>query len=115
MEFALTLPVFLALLFAIVDLSLYFFHQSALDLATRAACRAGASAATESAARAVFATTLLRAGSACEGCSLELRPFGEDPTAGIACSATRPLSPVLGLSVRPVVLRSRASAHVDAP
>jgi Flp pilus assembly protein TadG len=117
LEFALTLPVFLALLFAIVDLSLYFFHLSSLDLATRAACRAAsrAPAPAEAEAREVFAATLSRAGSACGECALEVRAFGEAPLEGVACMATRPLAPVLGLSVRPVTLRARASAHVDAP
>ena len=123
-EFALILPVFLALLAGVLDYGWYLFQQAGLDAATQAGCRAGALvdpgeegmdlAAAAAVAEGEIARSLAAEGRPCEGaCTFEITPLGEVPAQALACTAQREVAPLFGLSVRSRSLTARSVARFE--
>lgn len=117
LELALTLPVFLAFVFGVMDLAWYLYQQSTLESALLAGCRAGALVDAGSAVGEVDRVTrerLLQARATCEaGCAVEVVALGEAPVQLIACTATEELRPLVGLAVRPATLRATVTARPE--
>ena len=123
-EFALILPVFLALLAGILDYGWYLFQQAGLDAATQAGCRAGALVdpgedgmdlgAAAAVAEGAIARSLEAEGRPCEGaCTWDISVRGEAPTQALACTTQRAVEPLFGLSVRARMLTARAVTRFE--
>ncbi len=124
LELGLTLPVFLALLFALLDVSWWLWQQTNLDHAARAGCRAAsrvdagpdgaALGELQAAAGTAVEATLTAARAPCEGaCSVDVVLEGDAPVRAVTCTVTRTLEPLVGLAVRPRAQVARASAWLE--
>ncbi len=123
-EFALVLPVFLALLAGVLDYGWYLFQQAGLDAATQAGCRAGALVdpgedgmdlgAAAAVAEAEIARSLAAEGRPCAGaCTFDVTVIGAVPAQALACTTRREVEPLLGLSVRARSLVARSVARFE--
>jgi Flp pilus assembly protein TadG len=124
LELGLTLPVFLALLFALLDVSWWLWQQANLDHAARAGCRAAAQVNAgpggaalgdaQTVASATVEATLAAARAPCEGgCTVDVVFEGDAPVRAATCTVTRTLDPLVGLAVRPRAQVARASAWLE--
>ena len=124
LEFALVLPVFLALLAGLLDYGWYLFQQAGLDAATQAGCRAGALVdpgeadmdlgAALAVAEGEIARALAAGGSPCGGdCTYDITTEGAAPARSLRCTTRRSVAPLLGLSVRARSLEARSLARFE--
>jgi hypothetical protein len=124
LELGLTLPVFLALVFALLDVSWWLWQQANLDHAARTGCRAaaqvdaGPDGAAIGEAQAVAGATveaaLTAARAPCDGrCTVDVALVGAPPARALDCTVTRTLDPLVGLAFRPRAQVARASAWLE--
>jgi len=118
-EFALVLPVFLALLSGIVDFGWVFFQQTNLQAAVREGARMGAMTAT-TATTDPRAVATLRVGAALTEYSLDIDGgkvtavyAGSSPNLLLSVSATVPFRPLIGLTPTPETLTSSLTMLVE--
>lgn len=101
-EFALTLPFFLGLTFALIDFGWYFMHQAILDLAANRGCRAGAMVDpligdSHREAEDVIERTLMVLPTACGGaCDILIADVGEVPGRSLSCEIEAYYQPFVG-------------------
>lgn len=109
-EFALTLPIWIAIMFALVDFGYLFFRYTALDDAANVGCRDGAIVDPGDAdqhigqviARASdrMREVLAALGDAdCETCVFQAYTLGTPPQRSLVCVVTRDFDPMLGVFV----------------
>lgn len=124
LEFALTLPVWFAVMSFLADASWMVFHLETLDAATTAGCRAGALidpgesdqriADVLDAAHAEMLATLQELGAGtCETCTMSARSVGAPPRRSLVCAATREVEPVSGLFFDTRTLESRVVTRLE--
>lgn len=118
-EFALVLPVFLALLSGIVDFGWVFFQQTNLQAAVREGARMGAMTATTGTPDPRAVATL-RVGAALTEYSLNIDGgkvtavyAGSSPNLLLSVSATVPFRPLIGLTPTPETLNSSLTMLVE--
>lgn len=112
-EFALILPVFMALLASTIDLGWFFFQYSGMTSAVLEGCRRGAiedpGDPTNASAEVVSEAITLAAENAtidalaanavqCNGCSANANFNGAAPMRSITCSLTNTFDPLFGLT-----------------
>lgn len=125
LEFALTLPVWFAMMVFLADAAWFVFHIETLDAAATDGCRAGALidpgeedqrlADVIAAARARMLATLetLGAGEGCPSCTLTARTVGAPPRRSLVCVVTREVEPVAGLFFDARRLESRVVTRLE--
>lgn len=106
LEFALTLPVFVALLGGIIDSGWLFFEQSALDASAHLGCRVGSTydsgvndadiktvySKTESAIRNGMKDSLVD----CNGCTVTVETLYSIPGRSLRCTIRNSYEPLVG-------------------
>lgn len=109
-EFVLCLPVWFAVVMAIMDFGWLFYNQTSLDAAANLGCRAGSlidpGDADENIAE-VKAVVLERMGQAligpggetCEDCVLTASTWGSPPGRSLRCDVSRPFYPLIGMFI----------------
>ena len=128
MEFALLAPIFWLLLAAMCDLGWLFYHQSMLDTATTAGCRAGSlvdpgwNESNIGAMRAKAETVMVQylgqtPGTSCaqddESCSLKVDLFGDPPGRSMLCEVQRDFDPLLGVAMDSARLKSAIVVRME--
>lgn len=109
-EFVLCLPIWLSVVFAIMEFGWLFFNQTALDAAANLGCRAGSLidpgnadeniAAVESRVLERMGEALLnKDGTECTDCVLTANTWGDPPGRSLRCDVSRPFDPLIGLYV----------------
>lgn len=109
-EFVLCLPIWLAVVMAIMEFGWLFFSQTTLDAAVNLGCRAGSLidpgnndeniAAVEDRVLERMAQALTGAdGSECSDCVLSANTWGSPPGRSLRCDVSRPFNPLIGLYV----------------
>jgi hypothetical protein len=109
-EFALTLPIWLGIVFALVDFGYLFYRFSALDNAANVGCRDGAivdPGDTDQHIAQVIARAsdrmrevLVALGDPdCDTCVFQAYTLGSPPQRSLVCVVTRDFDPMLGLFV----------------
>jgi len=114
-EFALTLPAFVALMAAMFDFGWLFFQQAMLDNAIHEGCRAGAvvdpaSAVPEDVAEAEIRRLLDSTGQKCpddSSCTVSFTRTGARPAISLRCEVDRAYSPLFGMVPAPDRIGSR--------
>lgn len=108
-EFAMLLPVFLALLFGVIEFGWYFFLRSSLDSAVTLGCRAGSLvnpgeddanlAAVQTRAEEVMAEVMEQGLSRPRDSSwtFAVETFGASPSRSLRCTASASFEPILGV------------------
>jgi len=116
-EFALTLPFFLALFLGVVDYGWLYATQSGLDSAVTLACREGAMVDAEFGSPRTVAETELtqRASPWCDGkgCSIAVVSNGAVPDRGLECSVTLPYDSLVGFVPMPNQLSASAIYRLE--
>ena len=116
-EFALILPIWLAIIFAIAEFGWLFFRYTALDAAAEAGCRAGSLvdpgendtyiAIVRARATARMNEILVALGNDdCSDCAYDLWTTGEPPSRTLVCVVEKPFTPLLGLYLDPMTVKS---------
>lgn len=123
-EFVLCLPIWFAVVVAIIDFGWLFYHQTTLDAAANLGCRAGSlidpgdadenivqveARATD---RMTDALTNLGGGE-CITCTVDAYTLGSPPGRSLRCDATRPLQPLVGIFVDERLLQSKQIARLE--
>jgi len=120
-EFALTLPVFLTLIFGMIDYGLYFAGQATLDSVTGANCRSGAEldpmifdvpTETENNLETVL-NTLPLITCAGGGCSVSAQLDGTAPAQLLFCEATAGFQSLTGFTPVPQSIRSTSVQRME--
>ncbi|MEN0066647.1 MAG: TadE family protein [Myxococcota bacterium] len=116
-EFALTLPIFMAILLGLIDYGWVFASQSGIDAATMLACREG------SMVDAIFKSPITeaeeelneRAAPWCTGgnCTLSVAPRYTVPDRAIECSVQMPFRPLIGFVPLPATLEARSIYRLE--
>lgn len=125
LEFALILPVFVALLAGIMDVSWFAFQRSALASSVAIGCRTGAifdpgfgdaewdtlELRVDTAIREALAATA----AACESdtCTIEVSSFGVDPGRSLSCSVRRDVTPLTSLLFDPLSIESTIIVRME--
>ncbi len=124
-EFALILPVFVALIAAVMDLAWLAFQRSALSSSAALGCRVGALYdpglgdadwdGLEAAADAGIREALAATGAACESetCTIEVRSFGEAPGRSLGCTVRRDVSPLTSLVLGPMEIEATIVVRME--
>ncbi len=120
-EFALTLPLFLVLVFAILEYGWVMVSQHSLESAARAGCRAGAVVPPGSGSAADpsidTAQTVIdsRIGPSCEQvvCEVTVTIDGDRPDQMLTCDLSRNYPPLIGLLPTPQILSASASMWLE--
>jgi hypothetical protein len=117
-EFALTLPVFIAIIMAIFEFGWMFFMRSTIIHAVRDGCRAGAvippgdAPSPEAVATARMTDFLAGYDIECRGsaerCGVDIEPTGESPFQTMDCTLTVVYEPLVGLIPTPDHLSARS-------
>ncbi len=117
-EFALTLPVFVALVMAIFEFSWMFFMRSTVIHAVRDGCRAGAVIpqtdvpSPESVATSRMSDFMLGYDIDCRGdsdrCGISITTTGESPYQTMECQLTIAYEPLVGMVPHPEMLGARS-------
>jgi Flp pilus assembly protein TadG len=125
MEFALTAPVFILILFGIFDLGWLAYQRSALETAVIVGCRVGALRdpgvddadlpELELAVSEAVMTALDEVGAPCDtsACTVLVETFGSNPTRNLRCSVTRDLDPLVGFVLPRLTLRAAIAARME--
>ena len=123
-EFALLLPVWIAVILAIAEFGWMFFRWTALDAAAADGCRAGSLvdpgeedeyiARVEEVAR-THMLELARAlgGDECDTCVVDAHTVGEPPTRSLVCEVSREFTPAVGLYLDTRTLHSHQVARLE--
>lgn len=109
-EFVLCLPIWLSIVFAIMEFGWLFFNQTALDAAANLGCRAGSLvdpgnndeniAAVQTRVLERMGQALLnKDGTECTDCVLTANTWGDPPGRSLRCEVSRPFDPLVGLYV----------------
>ncbi len=123
-EFALLLPVFLLLVFAILEYGWVMLSQASLGHAARDGCRHGAVVSPWTGegpdgsideAHAVIDERLAQFGLSCDEfeCEVTVSIDGDRPDQVLTCGIARGYSPLIGLLPTPVRLTTTASAWLE--
>lgn len=123
-EFALLLPVFLLLVFAILEYGWLMLSQASLGAAARDGCRQGAVVApwvgpgsdgSIDEAHAVIDARLDQLGLSCTAapCEIAVAVEGERPDQVLTCDVTRSYPPLIGLLPTPGQLTTSASVWLE--
>lgn len=110
LEFVLCLPIWLSIVFAVMEFGWLFFNQTALDAAANLGCRAGSLvdpgnndeniAAVQTRVLERMGVALLnKDGTECEDCVLTANTWGDPPGRSLRCEVSRPFDPLIGLYV----------------
>lgn len=125
LEFALILPVFVALIAAVMDLSWLMFQRSALSSSAALGCRVGAlvdpgqddadwDQLEDSAELAILdALAATRAPCDPEDCSVVVRSFGTDPGRSLGCTIERTFRPLTPLIMNPFQIESTIVVRME--
>ena len=126
MEFALILPVFVLLLFSLMDFGWLFFQRATLDMAATSGCRAATlidpgigddnMATVEAVAFQAMGDQLYAAGGGvCDdgSCYVDLIPYGVPPGRSMICVIGREFQPLIGLTVSPTILESTIAVRME--
>jgi len=111
-EFALVLPVFVALIFGMMEFSWVFFQRTTVVHAVRNGCRAGATVHPDGddrgspadVAQDAIESYLAELGIDCNGnasCSFDIQQAGATPSENLDCSFSMAWEPLLGLDMIP--------------
>ena len=111
-EFALILPVFVAMVFGMMEFSWVFFQRTTVVHAVRNGCRAGATVHPDgddrgspaAVAESSISTYLADLGIDCDGntsCSFDIQQVGATPTESLDCSFNMAWEPLLGIDLVP--------------
>ncbi len=124
-EFALVMPVFLAIITAMMDLSWLFYTESSLDVSTHIGCRAGAlvdPGRDESNLAEVHAVTNAALVTAMEAqglddcdnrCTSQVDTFGSAPARTLTCEVAYQFTPLLGLGLAEMTLSSTQVVRLE--
>ena len=120
-EFALTLPVFLALVFALIDFSLYFAGQAMLDSLTGSTCESGAELdplfadVKEDTTLAIEGgiSTLPFLSCASGTCEISVQLDGVAPAQVLYCSTVVPFQGITGFTPLPERLTSSSVQRME--
>jgi len=123
-EFVLCLPIWIAVVMAIMDYGWLFFRQTSLDAAANIGCRAGSLvdpgngdeniAMVELRATGRMRAEMGRLGSGtCDTCDLVAYTAGAPPERSLVCSVTEPLTPLVGVYVQARSLTSQQVARLE--
>lgn len=123
-EFALTLPIWLAIVFALVDFGFLYYRFSALDNAANVGCREGAIVDPGDADQHIDlvinrASDRMRevmtalGDEDCDTCVFDAYTLGTPPQRSLVCVVTRHFDPMLGLFVGPRTLRTVQVARLE--
>lgn len=116
-EFALTLPIFLFILFGLFDYGWFFLNKAMADIAVTRGCRAGAITDTldgdpAEEAEEVMVDWMDLVVDGCQGgCSAAVS--GDVPTRIIQCTVVVPHAAMVGLMPVPEVVRSETIARLE--
>lgn len=124
-EFALILPVFVAMLMAIMDFGWLFFVRSTLDQATVVGCRAGSlvdPGEDDSDVELVRATAELAmegdlvssgSGACTTDCRFDVTLYGVPPGRSMLCEVERDFQPLVGFVISPMTLSSSIAVRME--
>lgn len=116
-EFALTLPIFMAILVGIVDYGWYFTSQAGIDTAATLACREGSMVDAFFTSPVTVARDELgrRADPWCktQGCVLRVVPRYAVPDRAIECTVAMPFNPLIGFVPTPNELSASAIYRLE--
>jgi Flp pilus assembly protein TadG len=103
-EFALTLPIFIGLVFVLIDFGWYFANKAILDIAVHSGCREGAlvdpqSGAFMSAAETEITNIVSIMPQACSPCDIRVSSIGTVPSRSVVCEVSTTFQPLVGFSV----------------
>ncbi|MCO4772542.1 MAG: pilus assembly protein [Deltaproteobacteria bacterium] len=121
LEFALGLPVFLLLVFAIMEYGWLMFSQHSIEAAARDGCRSGAvvgpqeSAPTDPSIQRAHAVIDAAIGGSCDGagCEVTVSIEGDRPNQVLVCDVARDYTPLIGLLPTPARLTANASDWLE--
>ena len=119
-EFALTFPVFIALMFGLIDFGAYFAGLAITDSITSQSCRSGAlldplveapeAAAEEEMRNLVESMPFIQCN---EGCSLEATIEGAAPSSHLVCKATVETQILTGMTPVPDLIGSSSMTRME--
>lgn len=123
-EFALTLPIWLAVMLALVDFGFLYYRFGALDNAANVGCREGAivdpgdadqhiGKVIERASDRMRAVMTALGDEDCDTCVFDAYTLGTPPQRSLVCVVTRDFDPMLGVFVGPRTLRSVQVARLE--
>lgn len=123
-EFALCMPLWVALVFAIMDYGWLFFQASSLNAATNLGCRAGSLVdpgpydedidQVEAVAAARMEANLVTIeGQPCIECGVDAHTVGEPPQRTLVCTATRQLDPIVGIFIHSQQMTATQTARLE--
>jgi hypothetical protein len=119
-EFALTAPIFLLLLFGLLDYGWLFMNKALADVAVARGCRSGAivdphAGSPQTAALDSMSGWVSLVNS--ENCKLnewcQVQISGEVPTKRLSCTVTYPIAPLVGLGPFPQEVHSRTVTRLE--
>ncbi len=112
MEFALTLPVFIGLMFALIDFGWYFANNAILDIAVHAGCREASLVDPVTGDFATAAQTKMQEiidivpQSCSSNCVIEIDDVGVVPARSVSCTITATHKPFVDFWPTPTELSS---------
>ncbi len=124
-EFALVMPVFLAIALGMIDLAWMFYTQSSLDVSTHIGCRAGAlidpglreanlTEVQETTMAALVAAMAQQGLPECDGrCSGAFDTFGQVPSRALTCEVAYQFDPLIGFGLTSLTLRSTQVVRME--
>jgi len=104
-EFALTLPIFIGIMFVIIDFGWYFANRAIFDIAVHSGCREGSlvdplSGAYVSAAEdEVRRITSIIPQACANNCDIQITTVGTVPSRSVVCRVSADFQPMVGFSV----------------
>lgn len=125
-EFALCMPIWFAIIVAIMDFSWIFYQGTALDAATNRGCRAGSLVdpgendanidEVNTVATDVMRDVLIKSSlqvDTCDDCLVSTHTSGSPPNRSLVCEATRDVQPLIGFFVDVQQLSSTQVARLE--
>ena len=125
-EFALVLPTFVLLLFAVMDFGWLFFQRATLDIAATSGCRAGALVdpgvneadmdRVQIAAFREMKEQLYRSGGGeCTEatCYVDVFAYGDPPGRSLICAIGKEFEPLVGFALGPQTLESSIAVRME--
>ncbi len=124
LEFGLTLPVFILLLFGIIEYGWLFFIDSVMNTAVADGCREGSildpgfgernsGVLLERATDVMFETLAAYGADNCDDCSAFVRLIDQAPARSLYCEATWTVTPLLGLTSDEVTVTASTSTRLE--
>jgi TadE-like protein len=124
-EFALTAPIFILVLFGTFDLGWMAYQRSALETAIVIGCRAGALTdpgvgdvdfpELQATVTDQTMTALTEVGATCDAadCTVIVESFGDSPRRNLRCSIARELDPLVGFVLGRTTLNSTMAVRME--